>query len=131
MVEGLAEEYSEDDEIQAYCRAEHNSQIRWYVNGKEITELRGSRTFKMNAKRVNSSMSLPTVTVQCAEMVDGKLIGSKDAQAKWKRIISHLDHERENSNLSCSENNSNTTIYSNFICVILAFMSLSACVLFV
>lgn len=130
VVEGLAEEYDEGDEIQAYCRSVTHPEIRWYVNGQEVKELRGSATFKMDSKRINSQITLPTVTVQCAEMLDGKLLGSNEVQAKWKRTVQNLAQASENSNQSCAENNSNSNKkQSHYSLLIFALISISACVL--
>ncbi|XP_028177311.1 uncharacterized protein LOC135071555 [Ostrinia nubilalis] len=119
VVEGLSDEYGEDEEIQAYCRAENNAQVRWYLNGKEALELRGNRTLKLGSKQINSLIAQPTVTVQCAEYIDGKLIGSKDAQAKWKKTLKTLTYEDQ----ACSMENSSNAINSKLLCL------LSACVL--
>lgn len=127
VVEGLAGEFYDDEEIQAYCRAENNAEIRWYVNGKEIMEQRGNRTLKVDGKVINSTE--PTVTVQCAEYIDGKLIGSKDAQARWKKAIKTLTYTDDSSDQPCAiPNNSNFklsfNIYSHLLCL------LFACVIF-
>lgn len=84
ILEGLAEEYGEDDTIEAFCRAKPETEIRWYVNDHEIKELRGSSTFNRKSTR-NMFVGLPPrVKVQCAEYLYGRIRGSKEIEAKLK-----------------------------------------------
>lgn len=89
ILEGLAEEYGENDMIKAFCRATPETEIRWYINDHEIKEMRGSSTFNRKSAR-NMFVGLPPrVTVQCAEFRYGKMSGSKEFKPKWhedKRI---------------------------------------------
>lgn len=83
LLEGLASEFGEGDEMRAYCRADHYTEVRWYINAREIKEMRGSRAFTHKSTRLLFSGVPPTVTVQCAEVFNGKLSGSKEAKAHW------------------------------------------------
>ncbi|CAK1552795.1 unnamed protein product [Leptosia nina] len=86
LLEGLAEEFGEDDEMQAYCRGAPGAEIRWYINGQEVEELRGSPTFSRKSSRLIFQGIPPIVTVQCAEYRFGKLTGSNQGKAKWKEM---------------------------------------------
>ncbi|KAI5631037.1 hypothetical protein NE865_16252 [Phthorimaea operculella] len=84
VIEGLADEFGEEEEMHAYCRGAPESEIRWYINSREVEEMRGSPTFTKNASRLFFMGIPPTITVQCAELRFGKLSGSKEAKAYWK-----------------------------------------------
>ncbi|XP_013201091.2 uncharacterized protein LOC106143525 [Amyelois transitella] len=84
ILEGLAEEFAENQEMHAYCRGAPDAEIRWYINGREDETMRGSPSLKRNASRLIFSGVPPVVTVQCAELRYGKLTGSKEMKAKWK-----------------------------------------------
>lgn len=84
LVEGLAKEFGEDDLMQAYCRATPGVDIRWYLNGRELEKFRNTPAFRMKSSRLLFSGLPPTVTIQCAELRDEKLSGSKGAVAYWK-----------------------------------------------
>lgn len=84
LLEGLAEEYGDGDEMQAYCRGAQDSELRWYINGREMEDMRGSPTLKRRSSRWIFLGIPPMVTVQCAEFRYGKLSGSKEVKARWK-----------------------------------------------
>lgn len=86
LLEGLAEQYGEGDDMQAYCRGAPDAELRWYINGREIEEMRGSATLKQKSSRLLFLGVPPMVTVQCAEFRHGKLTGSKDAKARWNEL---------------------------------------------
>lgn len=86
LLEGLAEEYDEDDDIQAHCRGAAGSELRWYINGREMEEMRGSAVLRRKSSRLIFQGVPPTVTVQCAEFRYGKLSGSKEMKARWKEL---------------------------------------------
>ncbi|CAG9784809.1 unnamed protein product [Diatraea saccharalis] len=119
IVEGLATEFGENEEMKAYCRAEPDAEIRWYVNGKEITDLRGSRSFKMISKEILfKGLSQPTIVVQCAEYIDGKLIGSTETPAKWIKFSKLVN---QSSVESCASENKTNAVrnYCNFLFMVL------------
>ncbi|KAG6463518.1 uncharacterized protein LOC115452438 [Manduca sexta] len=104
LLEGLAEEYGEGDFIQAYCRGEPDAEIRWYVNGKEDEEMRGSAAYKRHATRFYFIGLPPTITMQCAEFIFGKLAGSKESKARWREMAhirreDHVEHHKNGSNV--------------------------------
>lgn len=86
LLEGLGEEYGEGDMMQAYCRGAPDSELHWYINGKEIEDMRGSVTLKKKITRFLFVGLPPTVTVQCAEFRYGKIYGSKEAKARWNEV---------------------------------------------
>ncbi|XP_075971179.1 uncharacterized protein LOC142973395 [Anticarsia gemmatalis] len=86
LLEGLAEEYEEGDMIQAYCRGAPDSELRWYINGREIEDMRGSTTLKRKSTRFIFLGLPPMVTVQCAEFRYGKIYGSKEVKARWNEV---------------------------------------------
>ncbi|CAH2075600.1 unnamed protein product, partial [Iphiclides podalirius] len=94
LLEGLAEEYTEDESIQAYCRGAPDAEIRWYINGREVEEMRGSATLKRQSSRLIFQGVPPMVTVQCAEFRYGKLSGSKETKARWKDLAASQKDER-------------------------------------
>lgn len=82
LLVGLDEEYEEGDMIKACCRASPNSQLRWYINGKELTEFRGSLSIK---KMSNQHLYIgvpPTMVVQCVEFKYGRAYGSTQQSVK-------------------------------------------------
>lgn len=91
LLQGLAPEYGEGDEMQAYCRGASDAELRWYINGREIEELRGSAVFKRTSSRLIYGGVPPTVTVQCAEFRLGRLLGSNHEKARWKDLTGHKD----------------------------------------
>lgn len=94
LLEGLAEEYGDEDEIQAYCRGAPDAEIRWYINGHEIEETRGSLSLKRQSSRLIFQGIPPMVTVQCAEFRYGKLSGSKEMKARWRDPANSQKDER-------------------------------------
>ncbi|CAH0626852.1 unnamed protein product [Chrysodeixis includens] len=86
LLEGLAEEYGEGDMIQAYCRGAPDSELRWYINGQEVDNMRGSTALKRRSTRLIFLGLPPTVTVQCAEFRQGKIYGSKEQKTRWNGV---------------------------------------------
>lgn len=115
LLEGLAEEFGEDDEMQAYCRAAPDTEIRWYLNGRELEEMRGSTTLKRKSSRLIFSGIPPVVTVQCAEFKFGKLYGSNEEKAKWKDHNGQDERPQEQRNESNNLKIGITGIILNFI----------------
>ncbi|GBP80809.1 hypothetical protein EVAR_47295_1 [Eumeta japonica] len=100
-LEGMAEEYEEGDEILAYCRGAPGSEMRWYVNAREMMEARGSDTFRRRSSRLIFLGIPPTVTIQCAEFRDGNLLGSVEVKARWKDVaFKMIAQQQGNSKLS-------------------------------
>lgn len=108
LLEGLGEEFGEGDDMRALCRGEQNTEIRWYINGHEVQEMRGSSTFKRKSSRLIFLGIPPMVTVQCAEYKFGKLYGSNQEKARWKDINGKDERPQEQRN----DSNSITTCYS-------------------
>lgn len=94
LLEGLAEEYGDEETIRAYCRGAPDAEIRWYINGREAEEMRGSESFRRQSSRLIFQGVPPMVTVQCAEFRYGKLSGSKEMKAKWKDLSASQKDER-------------------------------------
>ncbi|CAH0700216.1 unnamed protein product [Spodoptera exigua] len=86
LLEGLAEEYRDGDVIQAYCRASPDSEIRWYINGQEVEEMRGSTNLKKKSSRFIFMGVPPKISVQCAEFRHERVYGSKEHKAAWSEI---------------------------------------------
>lgn len=95
LLEGLAEEYGDEDEMQAHCRGAAGSELRWYINGREMEEMRGSAMMRRKSSRLFFQGVPPTVTVQCAEFRFGKLSGSKEVKARWKVLSSRDERAQE------------------------------------
>ncbi|XP_063621768.1 uncharacterized protein LOC134793992 [Cydia splendana] len=104
LMEGLAEEFGEGDEILAYCRGARDSEFRWYINGREVEEMKGSQTLRKTSSRLIFSGVPPTVTVQCAEFRHGKLLGSKEVKARWRKSIQKDQKPLEQRNNGSSVN---------------------------
>ncbi|XP_041976397.1 uncharacterized protein LOC121731116 [Aricia agestis] len=102
LLEGLAQEFGEGDEMKAYCRGAPDSEIRWYINGREIEETRGSAAFKRTSSRLLFLGLPPMVTVQCAEYKFGKLSGSNQMKAVWKDLKNNDERAQEQRNNSAS-----------------------------
>lgn len=104
-LQGLSDEYGEGDEIQVHCRGAEGSELRWYVNGREVIEMRGSATLQRSSSRLIFMGVPPTVSVQCAEFHNGTLLGSREAKAKFRdtKEISHEPAEQRNycANIDC------------------------------
>ena len=95
LLEGLADEYKAGDMIQAYCRGAPDSELRWYINGVELEEFRGSTTLKKKSNRY-LFMGVPlTILVQCAEFRYGRIYGSQQHKAKWNDM-GQLRKKKEN-----------------------------------
>ncbi|CAG4966632.1 unnamed protein product [Parnassius apollo] len=94
LLEGLADEYGDEEDIQAYCRGAPDAEIRWYINGREMEEMRGSSSLKRRSSRLIYQGVPPMVTVQCAEFRYGKLSGSKEMKARWKDPAVNQKDER-------------------------------------
>ncbi|XP_068630725.1 uncharacterized protein [Battus philenor] len=94
LLEGLAEEYGDEEDIRAYCRGAPDAEIRWYINGHEVEEMRGSTSLKRSSSRLIFQGIPPVVTVQCAEFRYGKLSGSKEGKARWKDPLHSQKDER-------------------------------------
>ncbi|XP_026330605.1 uncharacterized protein LOC113238098 [Hyposmocoma kahamanoa] len=118
LLEGLAEEYGDGDEIQAYCRGAPDSEIRWYINGYEMEDMRGSLKLKRKSSRFIFLGIPPMVTVQCAEFRFGKLSGSKEAKARWKDMSNKDESAQEQRNSVIPKNAS----YINSACLYLISM---------
>ncbi|XP_073952049.1 uncharacterized protein [Choristoneura fumiferana] len=119
LLEGLADEFGEGDEIQAYCRGLPDSEIRWYFNGREMEDMRGSPNLKEKSSRIIFSGVPPTVTVQCAEFRYGRLLGSKEVKARWRESVAHNIKDLQtnrSSNMKC-------TILLSFLSLILKLIS--------
>lgn len=84
ILEGLAGEFGEGDVMKAYCRGAPDTELRWYINGKELEEFRGATVLKKKSSRLLYLGIPPMVTVQCAEYKFGKLFGSNQERARWK-----------------------------------------------
>lgn len=118
LVQGLAEEYGDGDEIKAYCRADENAEIRWYINGREQRDMRGSITMRKKCSELFFVGIPPTMTVQCAEFQFGILSGSKLKEARW---IGHScgDEKPQEQRSNHVKNTSNTTnLCSVLICIL-------------
>lgn len=115
LLEGLGEEFGEGDDMRALCRAEPNTEIRWYINGHEVQEMRGSSKFMRKSSRLIFLGIPPMVTVQCAEYKFGKLYGSNQEKARWKGNNGKDERPQEQRN----DSNSITTYYLfvYFLCV--------------
>lgn len=100
LLEGLEKEFGEGDEMKAYCRGAPDSELRWYVNGREEEEMRGSANFRRNSSRLIFQGIPPTVTVQCAEFRFGRLSGSKEVKANWKELRDCDETPQEQRNFS-------------------------------
>nr|XP_026490075.1 uncharacterized protein LOC113396373 [Vanessa tameamea] len=112
LLEGLGEEFGEGDDMRAYCRGDPDTELRWYLNGRELEEMRGSTTLKRKSSRLIFLGIPPMVTVQCAEFKFGKLYGSNHEKARWKNSIGNDERPQE------QRNEANTLkIYSNFVCM--------------
>lgn len=94
LLEGLAEEYGEGDEIKAFCRGEEGSEKRWYINGREVNASRGSFQLVTNSSRLMFEGVAPTITVQCAEFRFGELLGSKERKARWRNVVQREDKDK-------------------------------------
>uniref|UniRef100_A0A2A4JS92 Ig-like domain-containing protein n=1 Tax=Heliothis virescens TaxID=7102 RepID=A0A2A4JS92_HELVI len=86
LIEGLAPEYKEDEMIQAYCKGAPDTELRWYVNGFEMENLRGSPNFKETSSRHLFIGVPPKVTIQCAEFRYGRAYSSSQQQAQWNEV---------------------------------------------
>lgn len=113
LLEGLAEEYGEEDIIQAYCRGAPGSEIRWYINGGEIEDMRGSATLKRKSTRLIFLGLPPTVIVQCAEFRFGKIYGSKEVKAHWNEV----GHIRKNDSKSAKNSSSGSIGHLSLISI--------------
>lgn len=118
LLEGLAEEYGEDEEMQAHCRVEPDTEIRWYLNGRELEEMRGSTKLRRKSSRLIFSGIPPVVTVQCAEFKFGKLYGSNEEKAKWKDHGDKDERPQEQRNESISLKIDITGLILNIACVL-------------
>ncbi|XP_049866448.1 uncharacterized protein LOC126367086 [Pectinophora gossypiella] len=116
LLEGLAEEFEDEEEMQAYCRGAPDSELRWYINGREVEEMRGSPSLKRKASRWIFLGIPPVVTVQCAEFRYGKLSGSKEAKARWKNH-NHKDERAQEQKNSSNITDEHLTIICILYCV--------------
>ncbi|VVD01080.1 uncharacterized protein LOC126973013 [Leptidea sinapis] len=97
-LEGLADVFGEEDDMKAYCRGAQDAEIRWYINGREVDDARGSPTLKRKSSRLIFVGIPPTVTVQCAEYRYGKLSGSNQEKARWKEMTNDVQQPEEQRN---------------------------------
>ncbi|CAF4904653.1 unnamed protein product [Pieris macdunnoughi] len=114
VLEGLAEEFGEDDDMQAYCRGAPGAEIRWYINGQEMEQMRGSLAFKKKSSRLHFLGIPPTVTIQCAEYRFGKLSGSNQGKARWK--------EMHNEETPQEQRNGAAALYSGFYVIFMSYV---------
>lgn len=83
FIDGFGAEYGEGDDMQAICRIEPGSMVRWFVNGQIVMPLYGLRTFKYKSTRSIFLGEPPLVKVQCVEERGFTTLGSKIVAARW------------------------------------------------
>lgn len=118
LVQGLVEEYGEGDDIKAYCRADAQAEIRWYINGREQKDMRGLTTLKKKCSKWFFEGVPPTMTVQCAEFQAGNLLGSKHWKARWRGSSYEYADEQPQEQRHSVTNTSNTNLCSVLMCIL-------------
>lgn len=99
LLTGVAPEYAYGDVIHAFCRGERDTELRWYINGKEMFKLRGSPVLQQQSHRsIFFGYEKPSIVIQCAEMKYGKLIGSNEMKAFWKETTTPEKNEAHDIN---------------------------------
>lgn len=84
FIAGFASEYGEGEDMQAVCRVEPGSMVKWFVNGQIVIPLYGLRTFKYKSTRSNFLGDPPMIKLQCLEETGFTTLGSKIVVALWK-----------------------------------------------
>lgn len=119
LLEGLAREYGEGDIIQAYCRGAPGSELRWYINGQEVEEARGSPVLKQTSTRLIYMGIPPTVVLQCAEFRNGKIYDSRKMKIYWNEVGNMRQDDTQ------VKNKSNTLMCFSYLGMILCFVKLN------
>ncbi|KOB66694.1 Interferon-related developmental regulator 1, partial [Operophtera brumata] len=99
FIDGFASEYGEGEDMQAVCRIEPGSMVKWFVNGHILIPLYGLRTFKYKSTRSMFLGEPPVMKLQCLEERGFTTLGSKIVEARWTERCTNRTTDNEESKM--------------------------------